>query len=442
MKKIVLIFLCFSGCVYYNTFYNTRKYYDEAVRENNNRKFQKSLEKSKKILERYPGSKYIDDAMFIMGASLYYLKEIDESKISFKKLIEVFPNTPFVYESYFFLGRIALERGDLTEANLLLEKASESNDSKLRIEIFKTKLELELETDNPQRTIEEGENFIKKYGTHSGEVYYILGNANRTLEDKEKALEMYKQALKESKDAPTVRLLYNFAELYWEMDSIPQALSVIEKGKSNDSLSLLKGRILMDEGNFEEALTALKTLELKKDSLATIGKYYIGMIKEYQGDSTSALFFYEKALEGKDYGEITLKAQAKKAIFENYSLLKTLADDKKKEKKDENLFKSNFERKDSSYIFFRIGELYYWELEEAPEGIKWYEKVYSDFPKSPYAPKALYTLLNISINEDSNYSLKKTELFSILNEKYPKSEFAKKAKKNYDSYLQDTIGTR
>jgi len=434
MKKTFLIFLVFSGCVYYNTFYNAEKYCEEG-------NYQKSLEKSEKILERYPDSKYVDDAIFIMGKSLYHLKKPGEAQKSFKKLIDVFPSSPFVDESYLFLGKIAIEKKDLDEAILLLEKASNSKDAEVRMEVFKTRLELYFVTDNPQKAIEEGEKFVKKYSSNSGEAYYIIGNANRSLGNKEKALEMYRRALKETKEKPSVKLIYNMAELYSEMDSMSEALSVIEEGISSDSLSLLKGKILMMQENFDEAFKTLVPLERKRDSLGTVAKYHLGEIKEYQHDTSAAFEFYKKAVSGNDFGEISLKAQAKKEIFENFSLLQILSDETKKDEKDDKLLKSNFEKKDSSYIFFRIGELYYWELRDIPEGIKWYKEVYEVFPESSYAPKAIYTLLNICLTEDSTYSLEGKELFSILREKYPKSKYAEKAREPYDPNFQDTTGT-
>jgi tetratricopeptide (TPR) repeat protein len=122
-------------------------------------------------------------------------------------------------------------------------------------------------------------------------------------------------------------------------------------------------------------------------------------------------------------------------------LLKKLSEESEEEK-DEALFRSNFERKDSAFIFFRIGELYYWELGEFAEGIKWYKKVYEDFPESVHAPKAVFTLLYICDREDTISSLSKGELFSVLNSKYKKSEYAEMAKKFYESKIQDTTGTK
>ena len=435
MRKVIFIFLSFSGCVYFNTFYNAQKYFDE---EN----YKQSIEKCKKILERHPDSKYVDDALFIMGKSNYYLKNYDEAKVNLKKLIDAFPSSPFVPESYLFLGKIAFEKKNVAEAGLFLEKAAETEDSEVRMEILKTQLELYLITDNPEKTIEEGEKFIEKYSSNSEEAYFMIGNANRYIGNEIRALEMYKKAIKESDETPSSRLIYNTAEIYLGMDSLDEALSVIETGKSNDSLSILRGKILLRQQKFEEAIEAFEAISNKKDSLGAIARYALGEIKEYQKDTSAALEYYEKAASSGDFGEITSKANAKKEILESFSLLKKLSEESEEEEKDEALFRSNFERKDSAFIFFRIGELYYWELGEFAEGIKWYKKVYEDFPESVHAPKAVFTLLYICDREDTISSLSKGELFSVLNSKYKKSEYAEMAKKFYESKIQDTTGTK
>lgn len=435
MKKLFLLFLCFSGCIYYNTFYNAEKYYSD---EN----YKKSIEKCKKILKKYPGSGYEDDAIFLMGRSYYYLENYDEAKTSFRKIIDFFPNSPFVEESYLFLGKTALKNKNLNESIIFFERSANSKDPVIRMETFKTKLELYLLTDNPEKTIEEGEEFIKRYRGNSEEAYYLIGNANRLIGNNEKALEMYKNALKESASVPSTKLLYNLAELYVEMDSLEEALSVLEEKEKSDSCSLLKGKILMQLNDFEGATKSLESLEKRKDSLGVIAKYHLGEIKELEGDTSAALELYKKAVSMRDFGEISEKARAKEEILENIFLLQTRAEKKENKEENEKEAEQNYERKDSSYIFFRMGELYYWSLHETEKGSDWYRKVHEEFPESTYAPKAIFNLLNIELSEDSTFSKEANELFAILMNKYQNTRYSEKAKELYGPYFQDTTSPR
>lgn len=439
MKKLFPLFLFLSGCIYYNTFYNAQRYHSD-------KNYNKSIEKCKKVLKKYPGSGYIDDAIFLMGKNYFYLESYDEAKESFKRIIDFFPKSPFVEESYLFLGKIALKRKDVNEAIRFLENAANSDDPVIRMETFKTKLEVYLLTNEPEKTIEEGEEFIKRYRGNSAEAYYIIGNAKRLIGDNKMALEMYKNAVKESGSVPSGRLIYSIAELYSEMDSLKEALSIIEKGKKSDSLSMLKGKILIELEDFEGAEKSLESVNKRRDSLGVVAKYHLGKIKELQGDTSGAVELYKRAASMKDFGEISKKAQAKEEIFKNIFLLRERAEKTENGevsdgKKGEEI-EQDYEKKDSSYIFFRIGELYYWELNEAEEGVGWYKKVHEEFPASSYAPKAIFTLLNIEAREDSTFSPEAKELFSILIEKYPKTKYSEKAKELYEPYFQDTTSTR
>ncbi len=435
MKKLFLFLLLLPGCIYYNTLYNAQKYCDE-------KNYSRSLEKCKKILERYPKSKYVDDAIFLMGKNYYHLNKPDEARQNFKKIVDYFPESPFRYESYLFLGKIALEKKNENEAAIFLERASQSNDPDIIIETFKTKLELYLLTEEPEKVIEEGQNFIKKYSRNLAEAYYLIGDANRLIGKNDEALKMYKNALKESSRLPSGKLILNLADLYVEMDSLSKALSIIEKGKVNDTLSLLKGKILMQKGNLEEAIKPLESAGKKKDSLGVVAQYHIGEIKELQGDTSGALESYKKAESLGNFEGISRKVRARKEIIENIDLLKKLSEKEEEEEEEKEETEQIQEKKDSSYIFFRIGEIYYLDLNEKNKAVGWYKKVQEQFPTSHYAPKAIFTLLNIELNENLTSSQEANKLFTILEEKYPNTKYTEKAKELYGSCLQDTIGTR
>ena len=435
MKRLPLLFLFLTGCIYYNTYYNAEKYYNE---EN----YTKSIEKCKKILERYPGSDYTDDAIFLMGKSYYYSNNLDEAKKNFRRIVDFFTKSPYREESYLFLGKIAIEKKNLDEAIVLLNRVADSDNPYIRMETFKTKLELYLLTDNPQKTIDEGEKFIEKYRGNSAEAYYIIGNANSLIGNKEKALKMYKNALKESKGEPSGRLVYSLAALYSGMDSLTEALSIIEEGEKNDSCSVLKGEILMKLKDFEGASKSFASVERRRDSLGVVAKYRLGEIKECQGDTSAALKLYKEAENKGDFGEISEMAQAKEEIFENISLLRALSEKTEKEEEAAEESEQNHEKKDSSYIFFRIGEIYYWSLKEKEEGVAWYRKVHEEFPESSYAPKAIFTLMNIELAGDSTFTPQVRELFLVLTEKYPNTKYSDKAKELYETHFQDTTGSR
>ena len=83
MKKFLLISLIFifSGCAYFNIYYNANKYYQEAVISKNNNsndytyksKADSTISKASKLIQYYPKSDLVDNALLLM-AKAYVLK--------------------------------------------------------------------------------------------------------------------------------------------------------------------------------------------------------------------------------------------------------------------------------------------------------------------------------------------------------------------------------
>ena len=78
---IFSILLVLTSCVYFNTFYNAKKYYAEALnaKEKNDgkvspsidSKFETSIGKCAYIIQEYPTNKWVDDAILLIGQCFY-----------------------------------------------------------------------------------------------------------------------------------------------------------------------------------------------------------------------------------------------------------------------------------------------------------------------------------------------------------------------------------
>ena len=124
MKNNLLLFsfLFFSNCAYYNTFYNAEKYYKEAEviindskKDNNEipqqakKLLSQSIEKSQKVLDKFPNSKYIDDSYFLIGKSSFIKGDFNYSEKYFRKLVNEFPNSNFQIESKLWISYTLLK---------------------------------------------------------------------------------------------------------------------------------------------------------------------------------------------------------------------------------------------------------------------------------------------------------------------------------------------
>ena len=141
----------FSGCAYFNTFYNTQKYFNQGLRElkryeRKSKKvkqpaassrsagkssraarsrrqstpadtyFDQCIEKGSRLLELYPDSKWVDDTLYMLGRSLYYKGEYDGARNKFDELTTLFPESEYVIESYYWWGKAYVEQMSFVSA--------------------------------------------------------------------------------------------------------------------------------------------------------------------------------------------------------------------------------------------------------------------------------------------------------------------------------------
>ena len=116
-NSILFIFFLFS-CAYYNTFYNaqkafkdaeeiinqTKKTEDGSIPEQAKKLLSSSIEKSQKVINKFPESKYIDDALFLIGKSSFLKEDYIFAKKYFNQLLLEFPNGDLDIETKIWLA--------------------------------------------------------------------------------------------------------------------------------------------------------------------------------------------------------------------------------------------------------------------------------------------------------------------------------------------------
>ena len=146
MKKLLLILIGLvfvSGCgqtlknswgnfrAYYNTYYNAEKNFNtglkkvqdqpqqidpaETVRihpapvQAGNSDFQKAIDKGAKILRKFPGSKWTDDALLLIGKSYYYRQEFYPARQKFEELYNATSSPEMKQLAIIWKGRTLLD---------------------------------------------------------------------------------------------------------------------------------------------------------------------------------------------------------------------------------------------------------------------------------------------------------------------------------------------
>lgn len=140
------ILLFIGGCSYYNTFYNIKKEFRAAEKQTARtevaqpigeptrpgqpptgsipvQQYQGILQSCAKLLEYYPKSRWIDDALMIMGISYYRTEEFARAERKFTELLTIFPNSKHVEMSIVWRARSLLAQEKFDEAEAVLTAA-------------------------------------------------------------------------------------------------------------------------------------------------------------------------------------------------------------------------------------------------------------------------------------------------------------------------------
>ena len=101
--------LVFNGCAYFNAYYLAQKNFkdgeyarkrnDGVADEKAKMKYKTAIKWSKEVIEKYEGSRYTDDSMYIIGLSYYYQNEFVLARTQLDELLNVIPAQAGIHES-------------------------------------------------------------------------------------------------------------------------------------------------------------------------------------------------------------------------------------------------------------------------------------------------------------------------------------------------------
>jgi len=280
----ILILAIIGGCAYYNTFYIAKKEFKAAEIERKNRKTEKptskenksyttAIEKASKVLELYPKSKYVDDALLMLGKCFYFKEQYSRAERKFEELISLYGDGDLSDDAFLWRTkcRKELKRYDVaaTDCRELIGSADDKKIIEeaqfLIAEILFAREEYNLAVDEYNKTLEKTSKKEIKYQT-----YTQLGECHLLLKNHEAAVQAYKSA---SKNSPTHTNRYN---------------------------ALLKmGEAYKLQGNHEEAVNALNKLltEEAARELWPDVEYQVAESIYLQGDIDEAIKWYNAILE-------------------------------------------------------------------------------------------------------------------------------------------------
>ncbi len=430
MKKLstfafVIFTLYLSGCAYFNTFYNAKQYFNQAEEEYRSRGkvtsasnalYRKVIEKSSKIIELYPESKYVDDAIYLMGVSYFRMQEYKRAERKFQELLTYFPESPYAKEAHLWLARIYIHSGDYDLARKELRGINSEEAQLLTIRSF-------VEEGRYKDAVREGEAFLKHHrrSKHAAEVYSYLAEAYARLGNYQLAREYLKLYGEKANldEAGVQELRYRLGQLYYQSGDYDSAITVLQECEFNqrDTLKprveLLLGMCYEAKGDTAKAVSVYNYVvdSLSMPSPARIeASYRLARIYEAQDSSELALKQYQRTSRLR--GASPYRDEANR----RYHALMTVT----------NMAKDTSSTDTSSTRMFKLAETYLFDLRKPAEAESIYSKLAVSRAGTAMGAKALYALVYLRLNFLHD-TVGAAEAFAKLSTWYPSSVYAEEA---------------
>jgi len=300
LSLILLLLGGLQSCAYYNTFYNAEEYFaaaqkltrdnqSEAVSTQEINLYSKAIEKSKKLLQRYPDSKYRDDAQFLIAKSYYFKGDYALARKYFEELALQYGSSPHTREVPLWIGRCLVKTGDLEMAR---HEAAR---------ITKTKVDRGLEADAlllmgeiavKQDSLELAEQYLERVidrspdGFTKAQAQFQVGKMRESLQDYGGALEAYRTVAKyRPSESLKVEAIIRQTSMLKALDRDEDAVALIKEMLLSDKFVDIRGQLEVElaklyrvMGQVDEAEAKLKSIieEYSHQEEAAEADYFLG----------------------------------------------------------------------------------------------------------------------------------------------------------------------
>ncbi|MCC6963454.1 MAG: TonB family protein [candidate division Zixibacteria bacterium] len=436
---LVAIMLSSSGCVYFNTFYLARKNFNQAESSRKKEKrdkasggeikgYQEAIKKCSKILSEHPNSSWVDDALFVIGKSFYYLGDYAKAERKFRELLSSFPESQFADESRFFLGksRYQLENYMLAR-EMFTEYIAESKKTEWRAEATYLMAEMARSEEKNDEAIKYYQEFAETYRSDfrrqeamfkMGELQYLQQNYAAA----EKSFALAAQLANEPKAKLSAR--YEQGRALYMLDSVAAGLALFEELRAEQQDSVYLGNILLRIAEGKNLLGDEREAVLYYDDIATNfakrvesaeAYYHLGEIAQNQMDDLGVAkdmyLLASKEQRGDKWRAQALEKVSDITKFETYRA--ALASDS-----SETVVTNRF----------LLAEMYRTDLERPDSALAEYTTIVDQHPTSDIAPRALLAIGWLYENHYRDTAKAHVYYERVVNE-YPKSDAVQQAVK-------------
>ena len=432
-----ILLVALTGCAYYNTFYLAKRYYREAQKAQERsvndspsadaaQKYEATIRQCNKILVDYPKSKWVDDAVYYMGAAMYGRGDYTGAIKKFGELRASLPKSPFVPDSKLMEALSLYRRKDYLEAETMFRETEAQYPSfKRKWELYYYGAECEVALKKYPEALVWYDHAVKsaKKKRERADALRRTGDALFTSKKYESAQIVFEQCLKAEEDGGRrLDLALKRGETLEELRRWGDALAWYESWKPfavnenrGGELGLRVYGCMALLGRVNEALDGYRNLVAQNPHtpVAYEAQFRLGYLYESQlGDFESAGREYDKLKAEPASSEFQVEAARRSgslATIKQYR--QTLQSDSTQAR---------------ARAAFLLAELYYFQIQNIDSALIQYAAVERDFPKSSYAPKAAFARLWIHTHDQGD-TLSAAALTDSIARRYRKTRYAESA---------------
>jgi len=433
----IVLLVHVGGCAYYNTFYLAKRYYREGQRAQErslsdspapeaSAKFDAAARQCAKILVDYPKSKYLDDALYMMGASLYGKGDYPNAIKKFEELQSTLPKSPYVPDSRLMEALSHYRKKEYVEAETMFRDV-ETKYPKLerKWELYFYGAENEVGIKNYASAIawyrKAAEAATKK--RQRADALRRLGDAYVSSQDYDRAQAAYAECLKsEELGSRRLDVALKRGDVLEQMKRYEEALAYYQSWKPYAANEKREGEFLIRVyrveallGHTREALAGYQALvnQYPHTPIAFEAQFRVGYLYESQlNDYDAAGREYDKLKVEPGYSEFQQQAGRRSANLITMKQYRSVL-----------LADTSQARPRAAFL---LAELYYFQIEKVDSALLQYEAVERDFPKSAYAPKAAFARLWIRTHDQADTTAAAALTDSIVS-KYRRTRYAESA---------------
>ncbi len=465
--------LLLLGCVYYNTFYNAEQSFDKALKiiedsptaddevpAGAKKLLNSAIEKSNIVLQKFPDSKYVDDAYYIIGQASFLKGDNTTAERYFNKLLSEYADSPYraecniwlayahfkmgyvdsaqtrikeilnlgetrksdKYLLYKIMGEIQLEKDSLNQAFFYLQKAADFANTDSKRAFIYGKLVSLAENSND---LESAIGFIEQLQIFSTndqvkedakfkwiEYNRQIGNYNIVLEELDKMLQdsnnerLYLTL--ELERAKTLIAGRDFVDARVALDAILANKTYQRKPKTADACYLLGKLAFTEDFDLPLALTYLDSVSRisTRSNYKTEVRDLTKKIEKYQ----NLLAEFDALASAGTPDKTELTPVETEPVISDSTALAPLG------------FPTEVPGSGSApavtpdSLLFTVSEMLLFEFQQTDRALEYYRELVTDYPDSKFVPQSLFVLQNFSDKNDDRWG-------QILKERFPTSVY-------------------